>query len=276
MIEIPEASVLTQQLNATICEKKIQRVVAAHSPHSFAWFSGDPAQYPALLTGKTIGAANNFGGMVEILVDDVALLFGDGVNLRFYQTGEAQPPKHQLLVEFSDETSLYGTVAMYGGLWCFKEGTHDNPYYLVAKEKPSPLSEAFDFDYFSGLFTPESEKLSLKAFLATQQRIPGLGNGVLQDILFRAGLHPKRKTATLELKERQTLFQSIKNTLAEMASRGGRDTERDLFGTPGGYLTRMSKNTVGKPCQVCGSTVQKQAYMGGSIYFCPGCQNEHP
>lgn len=275
MIEIPEASVLTQQLTATIRGKTIRRVVAAHSPHSFAWYSGDPAQYPELLTGKTIGAANNFGGMVEIQVDDVALLFGDGVNLRFYQTCADQPAKHQLLVEFADDTSLCGTVAMYGGLWCFTHGTHDNPYYLVAKEKPSPLTKAFDFDYFSALFTPESEKLSLKAFLATQQRIPGLGNGVLQDILYCANLHPKRKTASMHPTEREILFQSIKTTLEQMALFGGRDTERDLFGSPGGYLTRMSKNTVGKPCLVCDSIVQKQAYMGGSIYFCPGCQIEH-
>jgi hypothetical protein len=32
----------------------------------------------------------------------------------------------------------------------------------------------------------EVKKLSLKALLATEQRIPGLGNGVLQDILFKA------------------------------------------------------------------------------------------
>lgn|GEM_PF-2077218 len=30
-----------------------------------------------------------------------------------------------------------------------------------------------------------------KAFLATEQRIPGLGNGVLQDILWTARIHPK-------------------------------------------------------------------------------------
>jgi len=29
-----------------------------------------------------------------------------------------------------------------------------------------------------------------------------------------------------------------------------------------------------KACLNCGSIIQKQAYMGGSIYFCPGCQKE--
>ncbi len=272
MIEIPEAAVLAEQLNHTVMGKHIQHVVAAHSPHKFAWYSGDPTDYPAMLTGKTISKATNWGGMVEIQVDGHCLLFGDGVNLRLFNNQADLPAKHQLWIEFGDSSSLIGSVAMYGGLWCFKQNTFDNPYYLVAKEKPSPLTNLFDEAYFSGLFSTALEKLSLKAFLATEQRIPGLGNGVLQDILYNAKLHPKRKVASLDPGEKGMLFSSLKDTLKQMTEQGGRDTERDLFGEPGSYATRVSKNTVGKPCPHCGNLVVKEAYMGGSIYYCPGCQ----
>ena len=57
-----------------------------------------------------------------------------------------------------------------------------------------------------------------------------------------------------------------------MADGGGRDTETDLFGNPGGYTTLMSRNTVGKPCGSCGAVIVKKAYMGGSVYYCPECQ----
>ncbi len=272
MIEIPEAAVLAEQINRSVSGKVIQHVVAAHSPHKFAWFAGDPAEYPCMLSGKTIGKVTNWGGMVEIQVDDHCLLFGDGVNLRLFKNRADLPTKHQLWIQFDDSSSLIGSVAMYGGLWCFKQNTFDNPYYLVAKEKPSPLTDAFDEAYFTGLFKPELGKLSLKAFLATEQRIPGLGNGVLQDILYNAKLHPKRKIASLDTNEKEELFTSIKDTLKQMTEHSGRDTERDLFGEPGGYTTRVSKNTVGKPCPHCESLVVKEAYMGGSIYYCPGCQ----
>jgi formamidopyrimidine-DNA glycosylase len=274
MIELPEAAVLAQQINAVIRSKTILRVKAAQSPHKFAWYSGKPADYPDLLTGKTVGLAASLGGMVEIQVEDVALLFSDGVNLRYHQTPEERPLKHQMLIEFEDSTAVSASVAMYGGLWCCPVGTNNNPYYLAAKEKPSPLTEHFNADYFLGLFLPELDRLSLKAFLATQQRIPGLGNGVLQDILYLARLHPKNKVESLGDSGQQALFQAIQTTLREMAKEGGRDTERDLFGNTGGYCTRMSKNTAGQPCLVCGSVVQKQNYLGGSIYFCPGCQKE--
>jgi formamidopyrimidine-DNA glycosylase len=116
------------------------------------------------------------------------------------------------------------------------------------------------------------QKLSAKAFLATEQRIPGLGNGVLQDLLYLAKVHPKQKVRDLSAKERESIFSSLKNTLAEMTAQGGRDTEKDLFGRPGGYKTRLSKNTAGKACPVCSSPIIKESYLGGSIYYCAGCQ----
>ncbi len=274
MLELPEAAVVAGQLNTVLAAKTIRRVIAAQSPHKFAWYTGDPAGYPALLVGKTIDSAAGLGGMVEVRVGDVDLLFSDGVNLRFHTDRAEWPLKHQLLIEFDDESALSATVAMYGGLTCFRRGTDENPYSQAAREKPSPLGDQFSAEYFSSLFTPECEKCSLKAFLATQQRIPGLGNGVLQDILYQARLHPKNKVNLLSASDRTALFQAIKTTLADMLKAGGRDTERDLFGNMGGYRTRMSKNTAGQACLVCGSSIEKQNYMGGSIYFCPGCQKE--
>jgi formamidopyrimidine-DNA glycosylase len=68
------------------------------------------------------------------------------------------------------------------------------------------------------------------------------------------------------------LFRSLKDTLTDMTAKGGRDTERDIHGNPGGYKTILSKNTFGNPCPVCGSQIKKEAYMGGAVYWCPKCQ----
>jgi formamidopyrimidine-DNA glycosylase len=56
--------------------------------------------------------------------------------------------------------------------------------------------------YVRNLLSGEKlSSLSAKAFLATEQRIPGLGNGVAQDILFTAKIHSKRKMSTLSEKQ---------------------------------------------------------------------------
>ncbi len=273
MIELPESIALASQLNETIRGKRITNVIAAQTPHKFAWYYGDPQKYQELLSGKVIEKANGIGSMVEILAEDTVVLFGDGVGLRYHNESEQRPLKHQLLVEFEDFSALSASVQMYGGLMCFRTGELDNKYYKIAKEKPSPLSDSFDRKYFNGLLsTDELQKLSMKAFLATEQRIPGLGNGVLQDILYIARIHPKRKINTLSGEEKDRLFGSMKETLAEMAFKGGRDTEKDLFGCTGGYRTHLSKNTLDKPCPVCNSVIRKESYMGGSIYYCEGCQ----
>ncbi len=272
MSEIPEAESLARQLTEKVKGKKIAGVVAGLSPHKFAFYHGDPKDYDALLRGKTIGTAVARAGMVEIQAGDAVLVFGC-VSPRFHTRDEKRPRKHHLLIEFEDGTAISATVQLYGELYCFKEGDFHNHYYDVARAKPSPLSDEFDWAYFSRLITSSDvQKLSVKAFLATEQRMPGLGNGVLQDILYNARIHPKRRVETLTDAERDNIFHSVKSTLKEMTAQGGRDTIKDLFGKPGGYRTRLSQNTVGKPCPACGGMIVKQPYLGGSIYFCNGCQ----
>ena len=222
---------------------------------------------------KKIDNTNAFGGFIEISAQNMKILFRDGVHLRFFEDQSKLPEKHQLLLEFKDQSVLIAFVQMYGGVGCFIQNDLNNTYYTIAKEKPSPLSKEFNENYFYPLIQNDDvQKLSLKAFLATEQRIPGLGNGVLQDILFNAKLHPKEKIKSLSQQQTQELFKSIKKTLTDMVHNNGRDTERDLFGCPGEYRTKMCKNTVGKRCDVCNSTIMRSNYLGGSIYFCPTCQ----
>lgn len=273
MIELPEAAVLARQLTETVRGKTVERIVAAQSPHRFAWFTGDPAGYDALLRGKTVGDARSYGGLVELEAEDRVLVFGDGVSLRFHTDSSSLPKKHQLLMEFTDGAFVTASVQMYGGMWCEGRDEWNNPYHATAKSKPSPLSDAFDAAYFATIVhAPSVQKLSTKALLATEQRIPGLGNGVLQDILFCARIHPRTKVQDLDEQDMKRLFESIPATLRAMLEGGGRDTDRDLFGAYGGYETKLSKKTVGTPCGVCGSQIVKQAYLGGSVYFCPTCQ----
>ena len=274
MIEIPEALTLSGQINNTIRGKQIVNVIADYTPHKFAWYHGEPQKYHEMLVGKTINMATAYGGMVEINADNTSILIGDGVAFRYREKGEKRPAKHQLLLEFNDSSEASASVQMYGGIWCFNtEEGFQNLYYKITKEKPSPLSYEFNEAYFDELISTQSvHKLSTKAFLATEQRIPGLGNGVLQDILWKAKIHPKRKISTLKDENKEVLYSSIKAVLFNMTELGGRDTEKDLHSNNGGYKTMMSKNNVGSSCVFCGGIIKKENYLGGSIYYCENCQ----
>jgi formamidopyrimidine-DNA glycosylase len=273
MIEFPEAVTLARQLNDMVKSKTVSSVTAGFTEHKLVWYYGKKEEYEKQLKGKRITGAQSHGGLVEIYVENMRILYGDGVNLRYIESDADIPKKHQLLIGFTDGTYLCGSVQMYGGLGVFKENTLDNEYYRAAREKPSPLSDEFTESYFKTIADDEkAQRLSVKGLLATEQRIPGLGNGVLQDILFNAKIHPKKKVNTLSLKEKKSLFKSVKKTLKDMAGKNGRDTEKDLFGQPGKYKTKLSRNTAGKECPVCSSLITKASYMGGSVYFCQECQ----
>jgi formamidopyrimidine-DNA glycosylase len=271
MIELPEAVVISQQITQTLGGKRIAQAVANASPHKFAWYTGNPAEYNNRLAGKTVINAEAVGGNVETRADNMILSISAPIH--YHATGEKRPKKHQILVEFEDGTAISSCAQMWGGFFCFPVGAKAGfPDADIARQRPSPLTEAFNRVYFDKLFDADTPELSAKAFLATKQRIPGLGNGVLQDILWTARIHPKQKMANLSDKDIQAMFAAVKSVLREMTAKGGRDTERDLFDRPGGYKTILSKYTVGKPCPACGTIIQKEPYLGGSIYVCEGCQ----
>lgn len=272
MLELPESKTVSLQAAKTLTGKKITEIFTATHPQKFAFFNGDPDAYAGLLTGGKIKSARGHGMFVDILYDDETnLIIGEGTNMRYYPPNEKLPEKYQLLVCFEDNSCIAFTVAMYGLIWACR-GAFENPYYQKSLNSISPLDDAFDASFFDQIFKDVTKDLSAKALLATEQRIPGLGNGVLQDILINAGIHPKRKISKISDVEKTDLFNNLKGTLKKMTDQGGRDTEKDFFGNNGGYKTLLSRNTVNQPCPKCGDLIAKEAYLGGAVYFCPTCQ----
>lgn len=272
MLEIPESTIISRQADSILSGRKIVQVLPANSPHKFTWYNGNPANYPSLLTGRRIETVKGYGAFVDLIMDrDTHLLIGDGTIMKYYSPEENCPGKYQQLILLDDGSFLVFTVAMYGGIYAF-QGEYANPYYQGSIHKLSPLDQRFDEAYFEAMIGNTKKTISAKALLATEQRIPGLGNGVLQDILFHAGIHPKRKISTLNGLEKADLLYSIKGTLNRMIELGGRDTEKDFWGNWGGYRVLLSQKTFKKPCPRCGQEIIREAYLGGSVYYCPQCQ----
>lgn len=270
MLELPEVLTRSAQLREHVVGKRVEQVLPPSKPHKFCWYQGEPEAYDEMLRGCTVTAATGFGLFVELAFDNgCKFCWNDGANARLLPR-EKRPKHYQLAIAFTDGMDLVFTVAMYGGL-ILHDGVYDNEYYLKSKEAVSPFSGAFS-GYYHKLLAHSKPNLSAKAFLATQQRFPGIGNGVLQDILFAAGIPPKRKIGTLGEAEKEKLLACTVEVLRDMTARGGRDTEKDLFGQAGGYPTRLSRNTLAYGCPQCGGRIVKEAYLGGAVYYCPVCQ----
>ena len=207
MIEYPEALVLSRQLKQKCINQAILDVEVNAFSHKMAWFNAEPQVFRDILIGSKFKDCIAYRSFVELRGVDCHLVFHEGIQLRDVKAVPSDV-KHQLKLVFADHI-LLASIKMYGGIYCFKDA-FDNEYCDRALSVPGLLDDGFDRAYWCTLIEQSSKKLSLKAFLATEQRIPGLGNGLVQDILFKAKLHPKRKLETLSQSELEALFIVLK------------------------------------------------------------------
>lgn len=271
-MELPETITIGRQASEILAGRMVTDVLPPTYIHKFTFFNAEAAAYRCMLVGRRILAAEGRGIFVDLrLEDDVFLSVFDGVHMKYGGRGAEIPAKYQLLLTLDDETFVGFTTTMYGGIYAFRQRL-DNKYRTASFDRLSPLDAAFGEAYFERMIADEKKNISVKALLATEQRIPGLGNGVLQDLLFQAEIGPKRRIRSLTDTEKNRLFHALKETLQLMTDEGGRDTETDFYGRRGGYRCLLSKNTFGLPCPRCGGEIRKEAYMGGTVYYCPDCQ----
>jgi formamidopyrimidine-DNA glycosylase len=139
--------------------------------------------------------------------------------------------------------------------------------------RPTPIDAGFTIDHLVSLVAEQaSQGRTAKGLLTQESLVPGLGNALAQDILFEAGLHPRRALTSLDRTQVEALHGVIVRTVRDAIDGGGRDDEVDLFGNPGRYRRRMDRRAVGRPCPRCDTAVVKLQYLGGACHICPGCQ----
>jgi len=275
MIELPEAFTIARQMNKELSGKRIIFGIRGNAPHKFAFYNRSSEEYETILKGKIMGPATEHGSLIFVSVEpDYALVLGGGgERILFHRSEDTLPKKHQLLLRFQDDTYLTVTVQGWGHAQLFHQSEiAAHPH--VGKKGVSPLSDAFTSEYFQGLFGELAEKdsRSVKFFIISKPGIWGVGNGYLHDVLFRAKIHPTRKAADITGRERQKLYDAIRETMKEATELGGRDDEHDLYNRSGKYRRILDSRLKGKPCPVCGARIQKILYLGGASYFCPSCQ----
>ena len=295
MIELPEALALAKQINDVLVGKKIKNAIRGFTPHKFLFpmdehnlpehqYQGASVQlgqenkgefFTNRLKGKTIQRSWGNGNIIFIQIDDdYTLTLGcGGQKIIYHENDRNLPKKHQLFIEFEDGTYFTVTISGWGEVRLFESKFIDQHPH-VCYDKLDPLSKEFTFEKFDELIDalPENSKCGAKYFFITKPGLRGIGNGVIQDIFFLAKIHPARKMKTLSKEERRTLYDTTRKELNEMAIKRGRSTEKDLFDNDGGYQTKLYSKTAGTPCPNCATIIEKKAYLGGSIYFCPKCQ----
>lgn len=108
----------------------------------------------------------------------------------------------------------------------------------------------------------EGSRTALKARLLDQHRVAGLGNLLVDEILWRTGLDPAREAGSLTGAEQERLAQGIRSTVAELADRGGSHTG-DL------HQARVR----GGSCPRDDEPLDRRTIGGRTTYSCPQHQD---
>jgi formamidopyrimidine-DNA glycosylase len=144
---------------------------------------------------------------------------------------------------------------------------------VLAKLGPEPLLETFTRPELQRML--KSRRARLKPLLLDQGFLAGLGNIYVDEALWRARLHPLRRSDTLTPAEITRLYEGIVGALRQgIANRGTTlAAYRDLAGSAGQNQEELFVfRREGQPCSRCGTPIQKIRVGGRATFFCPHCQ----
>jgi formamidopyrimidine-DNA glycosylase len=118
-----------------------------------------------------------------------------------------RPARHEHLVLRMDTVSLVYTDSRLFGRIRFEMG-EDQPDWWASLPPELHGSEfrRRDLDHFLG----RKAKSSIKTVLLMQERFPGIGNWMADEILWRSRIHPAKRAATLDLEDRRRLYREIR------------------------------------------------------------------
>ena len=277
-IELPEARILAEQMNKELQGKRVKsyHLQDYERLQKIGMLDKDTKSFDYLVNGK-IESVISRGNVIRVKLNNrMNLILGPeyGGEILYHTSGKMFQRRFHLKVNFSDGTALTVRLTSMGLIHALKDENLEHSYVFRRDFNPevlSPIDKSFTFERFSKLLV--SNNTMLKSVLVGKDAIVvGLSNSAFQDIIYRAKLHPKRKAAELNEKERRALYEAIKLVLQERIRLKGKDQFYDIYGNQGGYSPAMGPNMKQQTCPLCKTPIEKLSVGGGQVYLCPKCQ----
>jgi formamidopyrimidine-DNA glycosylase len=134
-----------------------------------------------------------------------------------------------------------------------------------AKLPPSILSNQFKRSLVAE-FCQRRKGSSVKPLLLMQERFPGVGNWMADEILWRARLNPKARAGALSESEITTLYRATRSVCSKAMKAMDKDWQ-----FPKTWLFAHRWEDGGK-CPRCGTSLIRELVVGRRTCWCPKCQ----
>ena len=231
----------------------------------------DAREFTRALTGATLERSEARGKQMLFVAKKRGAKEHEWLGLHLGMTGKLvvekadfSPGKHDHLVLRQAKRALVFQDARLFGRVLFAEGKEEPKWW--AKLPPNLLTSAFTVGALTK-FLKRRARAPIKAVLLMQERFPGIGNWMADEILWRAAIHPSQPAGSLDAARGKVLYREIRTVCREAMRIIGKD-----FSDPPDSWLFNHRWQKGGTCPRTGAKLEHATIGGRTTCWSPGRQ----
>lgn len=276
MPELPEVETIKNQLSEQLVGKEITAVQIKSNKQ----FHGGKDKIVGAKITRVWRRAKRLG--LDLDNDRILLIHLKMTGQLIFEGDELPDKTTRIIFTFDDGSQLFfNDLRKFGWIKVLKEqekliNQGDYPdLEELADLGPEPLGDNFSLDYLKKAFA--KTRRAVKKVLLDQEVIAGIGNIYSSEILFQAGVDPRRPANKLSSEEIKKIYQMIPVVLQEAIAAGGTtagdESYRQADASEGNYQNKLRVyQREGQECPRCDGKIKRIKQGGRSTFFCPKCQ----
>ena len=271
MPELPEVETVRRGLEKLILGKKISSIEIRYSK----MIKTDLDEFRKEVPGQVVESMGRRGKYLLFYLSEKVLISHLRMEGKYFYYPDQVPERKHAHVFFKFEdggTLVYEDVRKFGTMELLTPQLLDD-YFVFKKLGPEPREEDFDVQVFQAALA--KSKKPIKSHLLDQTLVAGLGNMYVDEVLWRAQVHPKSPSQTLTSEEATAIHEQTIRVLEQAVDKGG-STIRSYTNAFGENGTMQELHQVydkaGVACSRCGTIIEKIQLGGRGTHFCPRCQ----
>lgn len=269
MPELPEVETVKLSLKKELVKQKVCKTEIRN--RNLRWPVED--DLPQKINNSVVLDIIRKGKVLCLKLTDGFLMFHLGMTGKILIKDHSYlPVKHDhVIITLTDFKLVYNDARRFGYVEWSKSA--DRTYHRFTHKGPDPFDADFTLTYLQSQLN--KSRVEIKSSLMNDKILTGIGNIYANELLFRAKIHPQKRSCQLSTNEMMRLFDNIRPLLEESILLGG-STLKDYVDSYGKRGTFQEKHQVynheGDPCAICNHPIERIIIAGRSTFFCPVCQ----
>jgi formamidopyrimidine-DNA glycosylase len=171
-------------------------------------------------------------------------------------------------IRFTDGTVVHYSDIRQFGWWRIMPSADVEKAFESFGFGPEGIGETLDSAALGAAMSRRG--IPIKTLLLDQSFIAGLGNIYVDEVLFRARVHPVTPASALSVAKRKAIFVEIPWVLEQGIGQGGVKIVHTIAYPIDDFPAIHGRE--GLPCIRCGTAIRKIRVGARGTYYCPNCQ----